>query len=325
MGFLTWRSGAVAGVALVSVLVFHLSVLAVFFLLPIAWLEKKGFADLVPHSVLMTVVGFVAWTWLWKLISREPWAVWDTWDAGLPVVLVLGWFLVRHLSVLRWRYLFRLAAVTLAGAVIGLPVVMSAVNDPLVQKAWRAGFELVWAQLAQASSVEAAGTLTDSYKQAFFGMVKESVCRAFLPVLFLFWAGTEALTRRLGWTATPVLWTKFQLPTWGVFAFLGLWTLLLLQNLWRNLGGSAWNGAVWYLVENLAVVVWIVYAFAGWGVLRFLMDGRKVAIPIQSLIGVFLVLCLISANAASVIVMVILPLLAVLELWVNFRKMEQRG
>jgi hypothetical protein len=325
MGSLTLRSGAVAGVALVSVLVFHLSVLGVFFLLPLAWLEKKGLRHLEPHGVLATTIGFLAWPWFWKLFSREPWSVWDSLDAGLPIALVAGWYFVRLLSVYRWRYLFRLGAVTVASAVIGLPLVMYLVNDPLVQKAWRTGFELVWTELARASKGEVVDSLTDSYKQEFFGMLKQSVSSAFLPAMFLFWAGTEALSRRLGWTVKPLPWSKFQLPSWGVFPFLGLWTILLVQNLSRNLGGETISGTFWYAIGNLSIVFWIVYAFAGWGVLKALMVRWKVATPLQSVIGVLLVLTLISANAASVIVMVLLPLLAVLELWVNFRKMEQRG
>jgi hypothetical protein len=321
-----WRTAGLAlAVAMSSVLLFHLSLLGVVFLLPLAWVEKKSSRQTADLAAVMATVGMVGWTFLWKSVEQTTWSVWDTLDLSLPVVLLLGWLLVRALEPTGWRYLFRLGVVLAVVTVVGLPTVAGFMAAPDVERVWKQGFDLVWNQISLSSGTEAIASLAAD-KVAFFGMVKESVSAAFVPTLFLFWALNEQWCRRARWfNQPPVRWEDFRLPQQAVAPFLALWVTVLVQSLLHNLGASGMSGVLWYAVQNVAAVFWIVYAFVGWGVLRILMARVNVAPLMLTLLGASLVVLLLSGGVLTVLVMVALPLLAVLELWVNFRKNEQRG
>ncbi|MEI8092797.1 MAG: hypothetical protein WCG80_01145 [Spirochaetales bacterium] len=315
---------ALAG-ALVSSVLFHLSLLGVLFLLPLVWLNKRHSQATALEGAAATAALLICWTFGRLALEKSTWTVWDSLDLGLPLFLLAGWVALVLLNGTGWRFVYRLGAVTLVAAVIGLPLVTGLLAVPAVEKAWKDGFEIVWKQIAEASG--SAG-LQDwsANKDDFFVLVRESISAAFLPVLFLFWAATESWSRRWGWSGTgPVRWVDFRLPSRAVVVFLGLWMVILVQSLVRNLGGRGLEGVLWYGVANLAIVAWIAYALVGWGIVKSLLQRGKVPPLAQTLMGMMLILSLFAGGVMSVVVLIALPLLAVLELWIDFRKTEQRG
>jgi len=112
-------------------------------------------------------------------------------------------------------------------------------------------------------------------------------------------------------------------PPRGALVLLGLWGLILIQGLLVRTGVK-WDGGIGFLVVlNAAGVALAVHAMAGWGILLSLMDRWNVPRFGQSLVRVLLILLLLAQGAGQWVVLAGLPLLAVLELWVNFRKRTQ--
>lgn len=318
----TWLAVVLA--ALGSVLLFHLSVLALFFLVPLARLKSSGLREEV-KGMALAAVGFLAAALVFARIGNG-WTVWDTVNLAIPLGLLTGWLVIEVLESKGWRFLERLGIVTLGVAVLSVPILMQATSNVQLENSWKQGFELVWKQVLEAGGSELKTVLTPANKESFFLMVKESVLGGFLPVVFLFWGMTELWSRLSPRSQKPrVEWSTFRIPSVAVVPFLALVGIVLARNLLHNLG-SEWSGGVlWYLALNVMVVFWMVYALAGWGILDSLMRRANLPGVFRGVTAIMLVMGLVSGGWLSALTLIGLPLLAVLELWIDFRKNLERG
>jgi hypothetical protein len=157
----------------------------------------------------------------------------------------------------------------------------------------------------------------------FFELLKQAFLGSFLLVFFLFWAFTGRVSRVFGAPEEHKTLKDFFLPAQGAAILLGLWGLILVQGLLVR-SGMKWDpGFLQYVVWNAAWISLVVYGLAGWGIVGALMDRWRWPRFGQAAMRVLLIFFLMVPGTGQVAVMVGLPVLAVLELWVNFRNRTQ--
>lgn len=144
-----------------------------------------------------------------------------------------------------------------------------------------------------------------------------------MVVLFLFWGMTARFSRIFAPGEGLKTWKEFFVPPAGALVLLGLWGLILVQGLLFRTGVKWDGGIALHVVLNAAWIALAVHAMAGWGILVSLMDRWNFPRLGQSLVRVLLIFLLLVPGAGQWIVLAGLPVLAVLELWMNFRKRTQ--
>jgi len=302
---------------------YHLSVFGILFLLPLEWVrQRRGGRSFLGASVLV-LAGIAAVEAGFKAVSRSPWTPLDTVGLALPLVLIVGWVAIVALERSGWRFLYRLVTVTaLAGLVLFPAIAWLLAQDSFSQVVERS-FDEVWTQITQTPGLDVQGFLRKMDQSQFFELLKQAFLGSFLSVLFLFWAATGRLSRVFDPGRDRRTLKDFFVPSQGAWVLLGLWGLVLAKFL-LALKGVDWKwGGLEYVVANAAFIVLVVHVAAGWGILHSLMDRIKVPRWGQALVRVLLLVLLVTPAAGTWFVLGGLAVLAVLELWVNFRRQTQ--
>lgn len=151
---------------------YHLSVLGVFFLLPLEWIRfRQGKRPFVVASVL-AAAGIGGWEAALRAVTRMPWTVLDSVALGVPLVLIAGWAAIVTMDKLGWRFLYRLLAVTAVTGLVAFPVVLGLLAQPSFNQALQNGFDTAWKQLTEAPGFNAAEPTGTTDPAEFFGLLK---------------------------------------------------------------------------------------------------------------------------------------------------------
>jgi hypothetical protein len=308
---------------ILAVAAYHLSVLGAFFLLPLQWIrQRRGERPFFAASVL-TMVGIGGVEAAVKLATHSLWTVLDAALLGLPLLLIVGWVSIVTMERLRWRFLYRLLTVTAVTGLVLFPLVAGLFGQEAFVQVVEKSFDEVWNQVLQTPGFDVPGVMGQLNKTEFFELLKETFLGSFLLVFFLFWGFTARMSQALAPRREPRTWKDFVVPSQGVWILLGLWGLILIQGLLVRFGMKGDWGIIQYAVLNAAWVALIVYGMVGWGILHSLMDRWRWPRWGQGAVRVLLVCLVLLPGPGQGIVLVGLPVLAVLELWVNFRKRTQ--
>ena len=316
------RGGQLVLATAISVVAYHLSALfGAFFLLPLQWVRSRlGEAAFLLSSVLAlaAIVGVDAGL---KALVHSPWTVLDTAVLAVPVTSLAGWVGIVLLERTRWRFLYRVLLVTAAAAAVLFPLAAALLNSESFMKMVTDAFDKVWNEIMKTPGLDAS--LTAGLNQGdFLDLIKQTVLYSFLTVFFLFWMFTGRLAKALEGGRSEVLKT-FRVPPQGAWFLLGLWGLLLIQSL-AHRWGVAWDWGFWqYVVFNLALIALVVHALAGVGIIEAFMARARWPVFGRIAVRTALLLLLFAQGAGQLVVLVGLPLLAVLELWVNLRTRTQ--
>lgn len=314
---LVWLSMTVLAAVL-----YHLSVLGVMFLLPLQWLRTSQGHRPFRGAAATTAVLIVAIALALKALTKAPWNLVDTVALGLPLVLIAGWVAIATMDRWGWRFLYRLLAVTAVAGLVLFPMVASLLEQPAFTQVLERSFAEVWKQAFQTPGLDEPGLMAKLDPAEFFELMKQAFLGSFLLVFFLFWAATGRIARIFE-SSEPKTLKDFFLPPQAAWVFLGLWGLILVQGLLAQRGVKWDLGFLQYVLLNLAWVALVVHFLAGWGILEALMDRWRWPRFGRLAVRVFLVLLLPVPGAGQIVILVGLPILAVLELWVNFRKNTQ--
>lgn len=319
----TRRWGGFALAVILCVAAYHLSLLGLFFLVPLEWVRRKWGVGPLGVAAILALAGIVAGEWVIKSLVHSEWTTLDFGLLGFPIVLVFGWLLITGMERWRWRFLYRLLLVTATTGVVLFPVFAWLLGQDSVNVVIRKAFDQAWAQVFQTPGVDVPGFLGKANPTDFFELLKQAFLGSFLLVFFLLWGFTGRMARFLDPSKGPSGWKEFFLPPEGAWALLGLWGVILLQGLLQRVGVSWDWGFAQYVVLNAAWVVLVVHGMAGWGILHSWMDRWHWPRFSQSAVRVLLVLLVLIPGAGQLVVLAGLPILAVLELWVNFRRRRQ--
>lgn len=306
-----------------AVVAYHLSLLGVVFLLPLQWIRVRyGERPFLVASVA-AAAGIGAVELVVKSVMRSPWTVLDTAVLGLPLVLIAGWAAIVLMERLGWRFLYRLLTVTAVAGLILFPLIAGLFQQPAFVQVMGKSFDLVWEQVFQTPGLDSPGLMGQLDRSEFFELLKQAFLGSFLLVFFLFWAFTGRIARVFDPSEDPRTLKDFFVPPQGAWALLGLWGLILIQGLLVRYGVKWEMGFFQYAVLNAAWVALVVHALAGWGIVNSLMDRWRWPRFGQAAFRFLLVFLLLVPGTGQLAVLIGLPVLAVLELWVNFRKKMQ--
>ena len=315
--------GATALATALAVVFLQLSVLGIFFLLPLQWLYRRRGASLFLVAALATALGTGAVEVVVLTLSHSSWSLLDTAKMGVPLLLIAGWVLIVLLEKSGWRFLYRLLGVTAVTAALLFVVIGQAAAQPDFGQKLEGAFNQVWNQALQTSGLGAQDAFGQVEKKALFELIKETFLGSFVLVFFLFWGFTEWLSRAFTPARWARTWRDFSVPTQGVWLLLGFWGVILLQAVAVRFGAKWDLGFAQYVVLNAAWVALAVYAMEGWGIVQALMERWNWPRFVQAVVRTTLVVFVLMPGPTQIVVMIGLPVLAVLELWVNFRKREQ--
>ena len=306
-----------------AVAAYHLSIFGVFFLLPLQWVKYRQGENSFYRASVLAAAGMIVLEMVVKALFRSPWTTLDTAVLGLPLVLIAGWVAIVWMERLGWRFLYRLLVVTAVAGLVLFPAIATLLKQEAFVRVLEQSFDEVWKQLFQTPGLDAPGLMGSLDRKEFFDLLKQTFLGSFLLMFFLFWTFTGRVSRVFDPSAEKKTLKDFFVPSQGAWVLLGTWGLILVQGLlMRN--GVKWEwGIVQYALLNAAWVALVVHALAGWGILHSLMDRWRWPRFGQGVVRFFLIFTLLVPGTGQVFVLVGLPILAVLELWVNFRKRTQ--
>lgn len=318
------RAWGAWGLAVVlSVLAYNLSLLGVLFLVPLQWVRVRQGGRRFVLASGVSLAGIGALELALKGLTSTAWTPIDTLVFGVPVVLVAGWVALAALERGGWRFLYRLLAVTAATGLIVLVVLSTWGRQDSVNTAIQKAFLDLWTQVFQRTDLN-LGALGAGIKPAeLYDVLKQAFLGSVLLVFFLFWALTWRLTRWPAVNQAAFRLRDFRVPPQGAAVLLLLWGVLLLQSLLGKPGFTLLPGVLVYAWLNAAWIALVVHGLAGWGIVQALMERWNWPRLAQTVVRAFLVLSLLLPGAGQVAVLVGLPVLAVLELWINFREGKQ--
>ena len=317
------RWGSFALATTLSVAAYHLSVFGGFFLLPLQWVRQRQGESSFWVAAVLASVGIGVVEAVVKSLMHSPWSLLDAAVIGLPLLLIAGWVVIVALERLGWRFLYRLLTVTAVTGLILFPLIASLLRQEAVVQVVQRSFDELWTLVLQTPGLQSAGLVGQLNKAEFFDFLKQAFLGSFLSVFFLFWAFNGWLSRVFVPVAERRTLKDFFVPSQGAWILLGLWGLVLVKFL-LALKGIAWKwGDLEYVVANVAFIVLVVHVAAGWGILQVLMDQWKIPRLGQGAARILMIVLLVTSVAGTWLVLGGLAALAVLELWVNFRKRTQ--
>ena len=309
------------GMALLSAVFYHLSVFGLFFLVPVQVVYvRQGRLPFVLAALLSAVL-IVLGLWLEVLLAKQSWTVFDTMAAVLAGILLGGWLLVVLLEKTGWRFLVRLSLALVAAGLVVFTAGWWALQDGPFQSRLQTDLAPIWKNLVSAIGTETLnGLFPPQWVRDPAAMLKgmeDAVLSTVLVSFFVVWLVTWRLVRSV--PGSRFLLKNFRLPSSASLILLGVWALFLGDSLLTQ-GGHDFLGFGMYIVSNLAWITLVVHALAGWGIVQSLLERWRLPLLLRGLVlGLLAFFCFWVGSTAEVVTLVGLTVLAVLELWVNFR------
>ena len=310
--------------AVVSVAAYHLSVLGgLFFLLPLEAVRRRH--GLTPFLGVMAavLVGITAVAAAFKGFEHQAWSALDTVMLAPAFVFSLGWAFIVALERYGWRMLYRVTLVTVITGILAFPTLGILLHSESFNREVQTAFATVWKTVFETPGLKIPGLMGQLDPKQFFDLLKASFLGSFLLVTFLFWCFTWRVGKvfAAGDTATGA--RSFAVPPLGVGLFLVFWGLLFAQALLARAGNVQDWGLLGDALLNAGMIALAVHLWAGWGIFLVLLDRWKLPRVFRVLVMIILVIMGILPGVGQVIVVVGLSVLAVMELWVNFRNRRE--
>ncbi len=318
------RVGQFALATAVAVAAFHLGAfLAVLFLLPLQWVRSRLGEAAFVASALLALAGIWGVTLLISLIGHTPWNAFDTIPMTICSVLVAGWVAIVLLERTGWRFVYRTLLVTVVVAAVLYPLAGHLIQEETFSAYLKKSFDTIWGQTFAGSSLENADQSGPS-KADYLEMLKQSFLSAILVSLFLIWTLTGFVAKLIRKESSGML-RNFRMPPQGAWVFLGLWIGIAVLALTQAYApGKPVDLGVWvYVLASFAVIGLILYLLVGLGVAESLMARWQWPRIIRFAVRGALLLLPFVTIGGLVVVFVGLPLLGVLELWMNLRTRTQ--
>ncbi|NNM66384.1 MAG: hypothetical protein HKM06_00075 [Spirochaetales bacterium] len=307
--------------ALLSAVFYHLSVFGLFFLVPLQVVYvRRGRLPFV-LAIFLSAVLIVLGLGLELLLAKQDWTVFDTLSAMLAGILLGGWLLAVLLEKTGWRFLVRLSLAVAAAGLVVFTLGGWALQDVSFQSQLQTDLMPIWKKLVSTVGMETVNGLFPAQwvrdPAAMLKGMEDAVLSTVLVSFFVVWLVTWRLVRSV--PGSRFLLKNFRLPSSASLILLGVWALFLGDSLLAQ-GGHDFLGFAMYIVSNLAWITLVVHALAGWGIVQSLLERWRLPLVLRGLVlGLLAFFCFWVGSTAEVVTLVGLTVLAVLELWVNFR------
>lgn len=239
-------------------------------------------------------------------------------ELGYPLSLALGVVIVR---LREGRTLYKLLEATTAVAIVSVVPILIYTRDPkvtaFVGEQIRLIAEAFTEALTQGGDASSASSLLAGGEKDIVTLIRDIFFRNYLFSYFLLlsamWALSDGVYRRIRGMA-PFLLEKFEVPEQFLWPFIIGWAGVLLDVVFGL-------GVVGYPIWNIAMILLVIYAFSGIGILRYLFrkygvgPGLRIMVMIASIIVLF-------TPGINLVLVVGVPLLGVSEYWIHFRYEE---
>jgi hypothetical protein len=315
----TRRGGQFVLATALSIVAYHLSFFGAFCLFSLQWVRSRFGMKSFLVSAGLTLAGIVAIQMgLNYVLGITSYAVkFLTYLA--PTVLVCGWVAIVALERTGWRFLYRLLAATAFAGLMLFPMIAWLLNSKEFMGSLEEAFRGLWDKVTQGPGFADISKLLS--EATFFEQFRDGIIDSFLVVFFLLWMIAGRLAKWLEPVKYRVL-RDFRLPREVIWVFLLLTVLMLVQYLVNN-GNGHWDLGFWQYVAFSAMgILLILHIVAGWGTLEALLERWNWPSVSRGLVRVVLVV-MVPLGPGLFVLAIGLPLLAVLELWVNLRTRTQ--
>ncbi len=316
----------ILGMAILSTVLFHISVLFVFFLIPLEVIRiRKGTKAFFTSACLFLAgTGIIRIIQIIRMHASEFSALYLA-DFAAIIVFVAGLWLVSDASPIKLRRLYRFFIVTGVFGIVSIPLILIAAGNEEFMKALKAQAEQALSLFSMmpggADSVERSMFDAVMDTDRLIGLAKDVFFSMYLCGLFLFLAGTHLLAggiahRTLG-TQERFVAARFKVPEPLVWPLIAALAGVL----------AAWFfkiGPFSYVFTNTAGILVIVYGIQGLGIIQFLLERYNVPRMFRILI-VFGILIVGFIPKANWVVFIGIPGFGVSETWIKYRRSIERS
>ena len=320
------------GLGLLSGVLFQLGLVGIVFLVPLQLAGARGRGALWGSSAISLAAIAIGQEVMLLWSGMAGWGVLEYLTVGIAFSLIAGWLLIDGLKRLGWRFLYRLTLALVGVGLLLFPAAWVVTTAPAIQAELSQGFAKFWQTLLTSggSSVNSWSSVIPSAwlknPDLVLKMFEEALLSSILLGYFFVWLLTWRLTR-----ATPVvnssgelvrgepfLLRNFRLPPTATWVLLLSWAIYLAVVMLAK--SDKVTGFWLYPLLNVAWIALLVHALAGGGVVQAVMNRWNWPVLFKTIVsGLLLVFCLWFGSALEIGTLVFLSVLAVLELWVNFR------
>ncbi len=307
-------------ICIISFIISQVNLIFLFYLVPLHIIYRKwGAKDfLIAAGAVVAGIAIRSTILLWGLDDPELRSIFISIEIGFPVMFLLGLSIMIGDDYIRIPGVYRFL---IAAAVIGIISLMIFprffYNDELTA--------LIQGELERMGQIFQAGnTIEGGFDDAIIADYFESkemietmrdvflssFTAWFSLILLFFWRIGEVIISVRRRTVPPSL-RKFYVPRELLWPVLFSWFLMILQFLIPM-------GFFRYIVWNAGLVLSILYALQGIGILQTLMDRFRFPRGFRILFGI-VIMSLIFRPGANVVVMILIPALGVSETWIRYR------
>ncbi len=309
------------GISILSVLMFQLGYLLIFFLVPLqALYVRKGEVLFLYASGITTAGIFVV-----KLIQMAAVAgaafngMLLLLDMSIPIILIGGLYLVNKEGLYGWNRKLRLLIAAAGAGLLSIPLIIYFGSNEELQQVIQYQFEVLAELLSQgALEGEAAGAVPATAEELMIyirNIFLSSYLFSYALILAASWAGgTYIGLRSRGYTGRIGLIRNFSVKDTFIWPLLVSWTIVLISR-FTDLGFFQ------YIAFNSGFIFLFFFGIQGLAVLGVLMDRYQISrgLRIALIVMMIILLFLPGVNWA---VLIGLPGLGVSEIWVKYRRNE---
>ncbi len=298
----------------ISFLLYLIPMGSIFFTFPLLLLNKrcpKRLTDTACVAVLVLVLARDLYLVRASLGSSLTWAL-LTVSLFIPVSLILSavvWVNSERMDTLKRLMLSILPSIVMFFA-IGLWFLLSPSTADSVMEAFKVTYSALMAELLSFSP-ELMDAIFSILVELTLSMV---ICLVLLNVVVVTFLAEAASHRFMAYFDERI--SLFKLPDNLIFAFLASWALILVKRF------VDFPYAASILVNNACFVITLLYAMQGFAIAYFNLRKRKSTLSSARFFS-FLLLFTLLLPVLNIIICLGMPLLGVVETWLNLRKREE--
>lgn len=285
-----------------------------FFVFPLLLLSKrypKRTTDTACVAVLVLVLSRMLWLYRASLGDALTWAFIAV-SLFVPASLISGAVIWVHRK--RNELVWDLLLTIVPSLVMFFAIEVWFLLSPETAGAVYSSFESVYAAVVG----DIFSSMGASFSDVFYillilvlSLTAGSILLNLALIIFFFEAGAHHYSADF-----DLRTSLFRVPEGFIYAFLGLWALMLLKRF------VTFPPSVSLIVNNLAVVSAVVYAMQGYAIVYFNLRKRGMRMRSTRFFGlVFMIMLLLPG--VNVLLTFALPILGVCENWVVLRKLEE--
>lgn len=308
----------------VAAFLYGTTVLALFFAAPLQTSWTRGGPRAFLLSISVAFAGVAGWLF-WQFRGSPPIGFGSfLMILALPVGLAGAIALINSRWVAAWPMVYKAMAGSLLVVAVATPAVLAVFNNPEIESYMKKGIADMTATMGAAGGegFTAAVLRSTLDPETLLNTTRRVIASSFAAVFFVFvllshWIGVRLAGSEAGSGERAPRLADFTVPADLIWAFLGLWSVVLATRLpfLKALSGLQILEAISW---NAALVVSFCYAVQGLALFRHLSERIAPSGPLRWL-GTLLVVLLLFNTATGVWTAGALTVLGATETWIPYR------